>query len=122
MRIEIKPFNLSEQKIKSTTEAFLELHDNYIRYRMQFVADELKSTDGDEALGWEEKETNFDLWAKRECISSVEKWKCTNIARWKIIISVTGQSTDATIYFRTEGGCDEVFQKLLKYIFNGNQD
>lgn len=121
--IEIKPINLAQQKIKKTKEGYIELHKSYLRYRMAFIAEE-PNDKSDETLGWKDVENSFDIYTRKDKISSIEKWKCTNISRWKIIISVDGMADDMNIYFRTEGSCQEVFNILINYLFqeNGNKD
>lgn len=119
--IEIKPVNLPQQKIKGSKECQIELHNSYMRYRMEFVAEEPVDR-SDESLGWKDVENSFDIWVKKDRICTIEKWRCTNVNRWKIIISVDGMADDMNIYFRTESACDEVFDKLLNYVFNGNKD
>jgi hypothetical protein len=121
MKIDTKPVNLHQQKIKSAGECIIELSKDRLRHRMSFTADEPVDRN-DESLGWEQKMNDFDVIVKKDSIVAVEKWKCTNIDRWKIIISVNGMASDVTIYFRTEAAAIPVFDKIVNWIFDGNQD
>lgn len=118
--IDLTPVNLSKQRIKSAGECFIELSPDYIRYRMQFVAEEPQNDD--EAMAWEEKENDWDVFVQKKQVVSVEKWRCTNIERWKVIISVNGMAGDLTIYFRSQAKCEGLYKQLINYIFHADPD
>lgn len=63
-KIDIKHIDLKFEKNFETIEAFIELHETYLRYCSKYYCDEIKDKD-DELRGWDEGQFHqFDLKIK----------------------------------------------------------
>jgi hypothetical protein len=100
-KINITPIALSQQRPTEIKEGFVELDDNFLRYKIDFVAEELIISD-DPLSGWKPYVQNhFDILAQKKFISGIEK-SLTKDGKWAIYIIVSGFATDIKIYYKSQ--------------------
>lgn len=114
-RIDIKPIELENQKIKECTEFYLELRDDNILYACRFYADEPKD-ENDKTLGWESIFNCFTTVARKSSIAGIEK-VYTKYKYWGVYIMVNGFANDMKIFFKRESEAQELFDKLHKWLY-----
>lgn len=110
-KIVITPIALLNQKPTDIKECFLELYDTYLRYKIEFYADEPKNLE-DHDLGWNVGVYNYyDIIALKNKVSGLQKFYTEN-KKWAVYIIVEGFGGDIKIYHRTA----EVAEKLLNQL------
>lgn len=114
IRIEFAPINLANQTIVESRECFIELHEKYLRYRIEFFADEYKDDD-DRILGEETIYNNFDIIALKQHIAGLRK-SFTLDKKWAVQISVSGFATDINIYSKKQSTAQEQFGILQDWL------
>ena len=114
-KIDIKPIQLENQKIKECTEFYLEIRDNSILYAARFFAEEPINED-DKELGWKSVFNCFKIVAEKENIAGIEK-NYTKYKYWSVYVSVLGFATDIKMFFKLESEAVEIFDKLHKWLY-----
>lgn len=114
-RINIKPIELENQKIKECTEFYLELRDNSIEYCGRFYADE-PNDENDKSLGWDSVFNCFKTVARKSNVAGIEK-TYTKYNYWGIYITISGFASDMKLFFKRESEAQEVFDKLHTWLY-----
>jgi len=97
MKLTYIPCSLRAEKITSHKECYVELLEEHVFYRLEFIADLLKNTE-DPMLGSEEIHTFFDCRAKKSSINAIEI-EITREGNWCITLYILGSARDLTVYF-----------------------
>jgi hypothetical protein len=114
-KIIIKPVSLSKQKLIEPKHCFLELHENYIKYAVAFLADEPTSEE-DDKMPYEQIITDFEVIALKKNICGVERTYIQKEKRWQVDIMVSGFGNDIKTFYKFQSEAEEVYKKLLDYI------
>lgn len=117
-RIEISHIDLEFEKNMLTQEAYIELHDNYFRYRSVYDS-EVPKDSNDLGLGWKDEFHDFDIRIKRENIVSCDKSWNDKKDYWRIEIEANGYPETLRIFF-SKGNFESMqkaYELLCDYIF-----
>lgn len=120
-KIDIAIIDMKYQRMLDVSSGFIEINENYLRYRASFKTDEPKDKD-DLMLGDEECEYDWDLYIKKSCISSVELELGTPLEyerHWLLSICPTGRAEDIRIYFKEDSKAQAEYlkDKLVNWLF-----
>lgn len=121
-KIYISIIDMKYQKMTDVFCAYIEIHENYLRYRAKFVTDEPKDKE-DLMLGEEEYNYEWDVYIKKSSIAAVELELGTPEDydnHWLLSISPTGRAEDVRIYFNfsDKNKAEELKNKLVNWLFN----
>lgn len=123
MKIELELCSMRAQEIIETSEAFIELHDNFIHWKVRFSADEPVDNE-DTSLGVEAVNSHFEAKAFKTSISAIElefiqvtKRNKNKENRWCVSICVNGMANDIKMYFPKAQKAKEIYQTLSEWLF-----
>ena len=113
-RIDITPVKLKHQKPLSCQHCYIELNVDYLRYCVDFEADE--PVDREDLLqGWEAVRTKIETVILKSMIAGFEvAWSVFN-RRWSLYILVVG-ADDLRTFFAREEDALYLRDKLLKWL------
>lgn len=115
MRLYLKPVKLKHQRPIGDQYGSLELHENYLKYNLDFEAEEPKDKD-DLSLGWETVITKVELICLMKSISGIEKsWSVIN-RKWMVVIMVDGFIDDIKAFFNREDEAENYFGHLIMWL------
>lgn len=112
--------DLTGQRITSWDEGYIELHENYFRYVSRFDSEEPQNGDSD--MPWVALKVDLDISIRKSNAIAIEKAYVQKEEKWHVVIVINGRKDDLWVYFENEEECQETFEKLHKYFFNGNND
>ncbi len=116
-KINIKQFDIENERNVNTLNFFIELTAYYFRWFGEYDSERPKDIN-DHQLGWEEKHTCHDLKINRTSLCSVEKiWDDKN-NYWRVELEANGFPNTITLYFKEmDKEVDTVHTALSNYIF-----
>lgn len=114
-KIDIAILSLSRQKIIEPRGCSLEFNDDYLIYKLRFLAEEPQD---DESLPWTEVDNDFEYHVFKKNIVAVDKQWIQKEKRWKIILCVMGMQYDICIFFKKQTECEAIHAKLINWLFN----
>lgn len=118
-RIDIKQFDMHNEKVSEPILLFIELGDNYLRYVAEYYGEQPKAEDGeDKSLGWEEMYQNFDIKIKREHLVSLDKNWIHKRQLWRVEVEATGYPNSLIWYFKKEKEAINLYKILDDFIFS----
>ena len=127
MVIKLELCSLRNQVIRKTYDAFVELHEDRMHYKVKFKADEPKDRE-DESLGWEEVNTCWERIVFKERISGVEIEYIQATAnndnkenRWCVVICMTGFKDDIKVFFEKEPPAREFLKQISDWLFKNEK-
>lgn len=116
-RINITPIKLSNQEPTEVRECYIEIHEKYLHFRMEFFANEPIIQD-DPDSGLKEGVYNFfNTIAIKEKISGLEQ-SFTADKKWVVYIIVTGFAQDIKMYFTKRSESEHAFEELNNWLIN----
>ena len=118
-RIDIKLFDLPNERIIESRYYFIEFSEDYILISAEYYSKvPVSETPDDHSMGWKDKYTNYTNKVRRERAVSIDKiWRDKN-EHWEIQLEFDGYSQPLYIYFETKQEADDFFEKIDKFIFN----
>lgn len=117
-RINIKQFDLENERVTEPISLYIELGENYLMYVAEFYSEVPKAENQDDhTLGWEDSYSNFKIKVKRECIVSIDINYKRKGELWIIELDVNGYPHTIKFYFKKEKDAAAVHKKLDEYIF-----
>lgn len=121
-RIDIKQFNMTNEKVINTCLLYIELGDNYFLYVGEYYGQQPKGDDHDDhSLGWEDVYFNFRNKIKRDAIVSVDRLYNEKYDNWRIELEANGYPNPLRLYFETEAECEIMYQRLDEFIFGSKK-
>lgn len=118
-RVDIKQFDLANEKVVEPICLYFELHDRYLIYIGEYYCEVPVSEDKeDHSLGWQQQYSKFKIKIKRESIVSVELNYVPKREIYKVEMEANGYPTSISFYFQTEKEAENIYEKLDKYIFS----
>lgn len=118
-RIDIKQFDMANERLIEPIHLYIELADNYLLYAAEYYGEQPKSEDKeDHLLGWEEIYANFKIKVKRETLVSLDKNWVNKRKLWQVECEANGYPNSIKWFFKTEKEADAVYKELDNYIFN----
>jgi hypothetical protein len=121
MKIEIKPINLSHQKVTKTKEICLYLHKNHAEYNVIFKALEPQDRSNPGPIEeWDELVTNSRSSARKSTMRGVALSFVEDKEYWMITISLDGFSQDWKIFTETEKEGLEIKEKIERWLYYDN--
>ena len=115
-RIQITPIALRNQKPTEIGDSFLELFNDHLHYKIEFVADE-PIIENDLASGWTTGiKRYYERIARKENIAGLEK-SLTDDGKWAIRVIVNGFSYDINLYYKTQAPATALFNKLYQWLY-----
>lgn len=119
MRIDVEIPSLSKQKPTTIKNSYIELEETYLRYVMEFFAEEPLDEE-DLMLGSKENFNLFEVIAFKHKISGLEMSNSTDLTgefdRFRIIIPVDGFGQDLKLYFMKRKRCQEVHDIIKNWL------
>jgi len=121
--ITYKVIAMRNQRPKENTTATLILHEDYLEWKADFLADEPKAPDNnDHNMGWETIRAFYHIVVTREKVGSLEmefqqtpeRWMDVDIDKWGVYIITPGQ--EIKMWFRTQTKAQEVFNKVRAWL------
>ncbi len=116
-RIDIKQFDLENEKVTEAIQLSIELHDRFLIYEAEYYS-EVPVSDDDHSMGWKNVYNKFRIKIKRPLFISVEFHWLDLRELYKVEIEARGYSNTLKFYFKTEKEAENVYQKLDNYIFS----
>lgn len=113
-KIAIIPIHLKNQKPTDVKESFLELHDTYVHYHIEFFADEPKD-ENDVELGWDNVYSKYDIIAFKKNVAGLEK-SFTKDKKWGVYIILFGFQHDIKFYYRSQEKAQEMYDKIFNWL------
>lgn len=118
-KIDIKQFDLDNEKVSEPIRLYVELSERYLLYVGEYYAEEPVAEDSeDHSLGWKDKYANFRIKIKKEQLVSLECQWIEKRQLWNVEIEANGYPNTIRFYFKTEKEADVMFNRLDDYIFN----
>lgn len=114
--IDIKQFDLVNEKITEPITLQIELAENYLLYRGEYYGQIPKDVE-DKQLGWKDYYQNFIIKIIRSTICSLEKRWVVDGDIWMVEIEANGYPNSIHFQFQTEKEADAVYNELDFYIF-----
>lgn len=94
---------------------FLELHQDRLRYLVEFNAEE-PIIDEDISSGWQEVHNYYDVTAIKANVCGLEM-TITKNGKWGVYIIVNGFANDLRIYFRTKEAAASAHKKIHEWLW-----
>ena len=117
-RIDIKQFDLANEKVVNSVALYIELTDNSLMYYAEYYAEVPAAEDKDDhSLGWKESFQKFKIKVKRSSLVSVEKSWNDKREYWKVEVEASGYPNSIAFYFELESEAEAVYEKLDTYVF-----
>lgn len=123
IKIPLTLCDLTNQRITKVYEAFIELREDRLHYKVEFKAKEMKDKE-DESLGWEQVNTCWERIVQRERICGIEIEYVAATAqnknhadRWCVQINMMGYSGDVKVWFLEENAAREFLKQMTDWIF-----
>lgn len=113
-KILIKPIELRNQKPTDIKDCYIELFPNYLKYKMDFDAEEPIIND-DVASGWEPVYNNYDITVMKHKIAGVEK-SFTKDKKWGVYIIISGFANDLKVYSKSQTTAQQLFDKIHDWL------
>lgn len=118
-KIDIKQFDLHNEKVTEPVSLYIELGSDYLMYVAEYYGEQPASEDKeDHSLGWESIYQNFKIKVKKSAIVSLEiNWN-NKREIWQVEVEANGYPNSIKFYFEKERDAEVVYKKLDEYIFN----
>lgn len=117
-RVDIKQFDMANEKVTEPICLYFELHDKYFLYVGEYYCEIPTAEDSDDhSMGWKDSYSKFTIKIKKRSIVSVELNWVAKREIYKVEMEVEGYPTSISLYFETEKEAEVIYAKLDKYIF-----
>lgn len=114
-KLDFKLVTLKNQKPLKTKHAYLELFDDHMFYRLDFLAEEWNDPE-DEMLGKKEVPNYFDTMVMKANIAAIEMVRTSEeFELWRVMIAISGVGEDLKIYFDKKEDAEEFRKKLIDW-------